>query len=200
MQNKLCKILLISIYSLSNISCSYNFVWLKLRAVIFCLLSLYSFGFPCCSSHLSKRLLRRLLRRGGRKVGGGFQALRNPDRPFLATLPSPHHHQPGPCPGPQTIQWAGQPYNAIQCHTMGRPTCWLASPHTLQWRPQFTSNLTHWKEMDAMPGAQHLHARCSTRPHIQQPGSCCLVIADLCVPCPCCLWDGRTHASYGWEV
>ena len=134
---------------------------------------------------------------GGRWVPG----IEKPRQAVLGNVAlPPSSSAAGPCPGPQTIQWAG-PYNTIQPnHTMGRPTCCLASPHTLQWRPQFTSNLTHWKEMDAMPGAQHLHARCSTRPHIQQPGSCCLVIADVCVPCPCCLWDGRTHASYGWEV
>ena len=69
---------------------------------------------------------------------GGTLGIEKPRQAVLGNVAAPHHHQAGPCLGPQTIQWAGRP---------GKPV----PPHTLQWRPQFSTNLTHWKET---PGIQ----------------------------------------------
>ena len=92
--------------------------------------------------------------------------MRNPDRPFLATLPSPHHHQrlarargPKPYNGQahtipynQTIQWAGHtmPYNGQANLLPGKPTHLTMAP-------------TIHQQLDTLEG-NGCNARCSTPP------------------------------------
>ena len=134
----------------------------------------------------------------------GSRRLRNPDRPFLATLPAPHHHQPGPCLGPQTIQWAGRP---------GKP---MPPPHTLQWHNTIAPHTLQWgrptmQQLDTLEGnAWDTMPQCSTptesdtcpkgsdttRPRIVTRflfgNSRCVRVVHAA------LADGRIHASYGW--